>query len=206
MRGVFRTLGKVIRRVRRVYELNSYDDFTIAEYFRRQGADIGEHTRISLRSLGTEPWLIKVGDHCSISAGVRLVTHDGSTWVFTTELPSLQKFGPIEIRNNCYIGVDAVILPGVTIGPNSIVGAGAVVTKDVPPDTIAAGVPARPLRDIDSYRQELIKTWSVQRPEGYMTDLREGVFHPPAVIQRHKAKDNNRKLLREHLVKMFRDR
>lgn len=53
---------------------------------------------------------------------------------------------PVKICSNCDIGINAVILPGVTIGKGSIVGAGAVVTKDVEPDTIVAGVPAKVLK------------------------------------------------------------
>jgi maltose O-acetyltransferase len=53
---------------------------------------------------------------------------------------------PIKIEDDVWVGFQAIILPGVTIGRGSIVGAGAVVTKDVPPYTVVVGVPARPLR------------------------------------------------------------
>ena len=56
---------------------------------------------------------------------------------------------PIIIKKNCWICSSATILGGVTIGENSIVAAGAVVTKDVPPNSIVAGVPARVIREID---------------------------------------------------------
>ena len=55
---------------------------------------------------------------------------------------------PTLVKKGASIGSGAVIVAGVTIGENAIVGAGAVVTKDVPPDTIVAGVPAKKLRDI----------------------------------------------------------
>ena len=55
---------------------------------------------------------------------------------------------PIVIKRNAWIGAAATILPGVTIGENAVVEAGAVVTTDVPPDTIAGGVPARHIRHI----------------------------------------------------------
>jgi len=55
---------------------------------------------------------------------------------------------PIVIERNAWIGAGAIILPGITIGENSIVGAGAVVTKDVPPNTVVVGNPAKIIRTI----------------------------------------------------------
>ena len=55
---------------------------------------------------------------------------------------------PVHIENNVWIGAGAVILPGVTIGENSVIGAGSVVTKDIPPDVVAVGSPCRVLRTI----------------------------------------------------------
>ena len=59
--------------------------------------------------------------------------------------------GAIKIGNNVSIGTSAMILPGITIGDNAIVGAGAVVTHDVAPNTIVAGVPAREIETIEAY-------------------------------------------------------
>jgi len=56
--------------------------------------------------------------------------------------------GPVKLKTGCWIGIGAVILPGVTIGENSIVGANAVVTHDVPPNTIVTGIPAKLLKKI----------------------------------------------------------
>ncbi len=52
------------------------------------------------------------------------------------------------MKRNCWIGANSVILPGVTIGENSVVAAGSVVTKDVPADTVVAGVPARVIKNV----------------------------------------------------------
>jgi hypothetical protein len=57
---------------------------------------------------------------------------------------------PVVIRRKAWIGAGAIILPGVTVGENAIVAAGAVVTKDVPDNTIVAGVPAKTLRRINT--------------------------------------------------------
>ena len=64
--------------------------------------------------------------------------------------------GEIKIGNNVFIGVNAIILPGVTIGDNSINAAGSVVTKSCKGNTIFAGNPARPIGDIDeSYKKKI---------------------------------------------------
>ena len=67
---------------------------------------------------------------------------------------------PITIKDGCWICSGAIICGGVTIGENSIVAAGAVVTKDIPPDSIVAGVPARIIRKIDeSDRMDVWETY-----------------------------------------------
>ncbi len=196
-----RTLIGWIKRFRQRAELSQYDDYSIAELFRAQGARIGANNRLCVRSLGPEPYLISIGNHCTLSVNVMLNTHDGGTWLFTDEIPSLQHFGPIEILDNCFIGARAIVMPGVRIGPNSIVGAGAVVTKDVPPSTIVAGCPARKVSDLQDYKRRVIEAWSEQRPKNYMAGLIDGRSYPPSVIFEKKIADAA--LLRSHLEHLF---
>ena len=68
--------------------------------------------------------------------------------------PALREQGyqfnrPIHIGRNCWIGAGAVVLPGVTIGDNTVVGAGSVVTRDLPANVVAVGCPCRVLREIE---------------------------------------------------------
>ena len=63
----------LLQKIKNIIELSKYNDFTIAEYFRKQGAQIGENNRIELRSLSTEPYLIKIGNHCTIALNVLTV-------------------------------------------------------------------------------------------------------------------------------------
>lgn len=91
--------------------------------------------------------LISIGDNCIITSGVTILAHDASLY------PDLNfaKIGKVEIRNNTFIGVNSIILPGVSIGPNVIVGAGSVVSEDVPENSIVAGNPARIIAKKDEF-------------------------------------------------------
>jgi len=75
---------------------------------------IGKNCRIYADLQGSEPYLIKIGNNCTISNGVKLVTHDGGVWIFRNKYPSLQKFGTIEIQNNCFIGENAKTIDKIT--------------------------------------------------------------------------------------------
>jgi acetyltransferase-like isoleucine patch superfamily enzyme len=102
---------------------------------------------------GSEPFLISIGKRVIISDGVVFLTHDGGTAVFNDqeEYKDVIKYGRITIHDNCFIGYRAMIMPGVEIGPNSVVAAGSVVTRSIPPDSVAAGFPARSVMTRDEY-------------------------------------------------------
>lgn len=101
-------------------------------------------------SIPSEPKLVSIGNNVSISANVRFITHD----VIQSMLQQMNDsrypagkngfyMGKIEVLDNVVIGADVTILYNVRIGPNALVAAGSVVTKDVPEDAIVAGNPAR---------------------------------------------------------------
>lgn len=113
------------------------------EYARRIGVRIGSGCRISTTSWGSEPYLIEIGNNVHLTAGVSFVTHDGGVWAFRRTIPAFDVFGSIMIGDDCYIGNNAIILPGIRIGRTCIVGANSVVTKSIPNGVVAAGNPAR---------------------------------------------------------------
>jgi acetyltransferase-like isoleucine patch superfamily enzyme len=185
--------------IRTRLQLIGYDDLTISKYFRKQGAIIGDGCRIFPRALGTEPYLVRIGNRVSIAAGVTFITHDGGAALFRDEIQDLQVFGPIVIGDNCVIGLNAIIFGNVTIGPNSIVSAGSVVISDVPADTIVMGVPARPMGSTTKYKEKCIERWKLQRPP-------DATIEPGATWWTSKNYATNRALLRAHLTQLFADR
>ena len=120
---------------------------------------MGEDCRLPSTNFGSELWLIEIGDHVEITGEVYFITHDGATWVIrgNERAKDVIKYGKIVIKDNCFVGLGSVILPGVTIGPNSIVAAGSVVTKDVEPDSVVAGNPAKKISTASEYLGKCIR-------------------------------------------------
>ena len=103
----------------------------------------------------TEPWIITLGDNVHITDGVKFITHDGGTLLFRDRVPDLEITKPITVGNNVYFGNNVIVLPGVTIGSNVVIGAGAVVSRDIPDNSVAVGVPARVIKSADEYFEKL---------------------------------------------------
>ncbi len=110
-------------------------------FYRPPGIKIGAHTVINRDVLLDGRSGLTIGDNISISEGVMILTleHDPSSPTFE------QRGAPVAIHGRAFIGAQAMILPGVTIGEGAVVAARAVVTHDVAPYLIVAGVPARPI-------------------------------------------------------------
>lgn len=123
--------------------------------FLKNGGKIGEACEIHPSVVfGSEPYLIEIGNKVRITDGCKFITHDGGMWVLRNLYPDMKeadKFGRIIIRDNVNIGWNVIIMPGVTIGENVVIGAGAVVTKDIPDNSIAAGIPAKVIESITDY-------------------------------------------------------
>jgi len=139
-----RILGELVRRIDPVL------------YARRLGVRVGERCKLISTSFGSEPYLVTIGNHVEVTDGVRFITHDGAVWVLRDESPNIDVLAPITVEDNVFIGMNAIILPGVTIGSNSVIAAGAVVTKNVASGTVVAGVPARLVCTIDEYRRRSV--------------------------------------------------
>lgn len=144
----------------KLYRVINFGVVTDLKRFRREGGVIGKDCEIHEQvEFGSEPYLITIGDHVRITRGVKFITHDGGVWVLrqNEELFDIDVIGPIKIGNNVHIGWNAIIMPNVTIGDNCIIGAGAIVTKDIPSNSVAVGVPARVVENINEYREKILE-------------------------------------------------
>lgn len=108
---------------------------------------IGDHTRVGLHNTVIGP--VTIGSHVNLAQGITVtaLNHNFAEKGLRIDEQGIST-NPVTIGNDIWIGANAVILPGVTIGDHSVVAAGAVVTKDVPPHTLVAGVPAKIIKEL----------------------------------------------------------
>lgn len=106
-------------------------------------------------SWSTEPWLISIGRNVFITNNVSFISHDGGTLLFRHLVPDLEITKPIKIGCDVYIGNNVLVMPGVTIGNKVIIGAGAIVSRDIPDNSVAVGIPARVIKTTDEYFEKI---------------------------------------------------
>jgi acetyltransferase-like isoleucine patch superfamily enzyme len=131
----------------------------------------------ALMKEASNPKYIRLGNNIRIGTAVFLC-HDGSVHVVNRAFGTkIDRTGKIDVRDNVFIGEHVLILPDVTIGPNAIVAAGAVVSRDVPENSVVAGVPARPVARLD----EVVERWKEEmqsRPWAELIARRKGEWDP----------------------------
>lgn len=143
---------------------------TYVNYLRSKGCQIGENTRF-FDPMGTEiditkPELIHIGKNVQITAGCKIVTHGFDWYVLNGVYGDIMgSAGEVNIGNNVFLGMNTIILKGVSIGNNVIVGAGSLVNKDIPDNVVAAGNPVRIIDNLDNYYS---KRLSLQKDEAYI--------------------------------------
>ncbi len=122
----------------------------------------GKHTKIGDHffanfnlTIQDDTW-VTIGDHCNFGPNVTIVTPlhpmlpmERRTILDKDGIPRRMCYAkPVKIGNDCWLGANVVVCPGVTIGDNCVIGAGSVVTRDIPPNTFAAGNPCRVIREL----------------------------------------------------------
>lgn len=126
------------------------------KFAKRIGVNLGDNCHIYGKvAWGSEPWIITLGNDVHITDGVKFITHDGGTLLYRDLVPDLEITKPIKLGNKVYVGNNVIFLPGVTVGNNVIIGAGAVVSRDIPDNSVAVGVPAKVIKTADEYLEKL---------------------------------------------------
>lgn len=128
-------------------------------YYRKAGMEIGKNCRIYTSQFGSEPFLISIGNKVTITSGVKILTHDGSTWLMNDDKGRRYLYKRVKIGNNIFIGVNSVIMPGVAIEDNVIVAAGSIVTKSIPSGVIVGGNPAKIIGSFNQYKKNVLDNY-----------------------------------------------
>lgn len=113
---------------------------------------IGANTYINSNLTLVDDYKITIGKDCLIAPNV-VISTTGHPIEPSMRTKGMYSF-PVTIGNNVWIGMGAMILPGVTIGDNSVIGAGSVVSRDIPANVIAMGAPCKVIREINDYDKE----------------------------------------------------
>lgn len=125
-------------------------------YFHAQG----EGCYFQNFNFGVEPHLLSFGNNVRVASGVRFINHDifGDVLLYKNSINQyIRRVGKIVIGNNVLIGSNSLIMYDVNIGNNVIIAAGSCVTKDVPDNSIVAGVPARVIGNFEDYERKFIE-------------------------------------------------
>ena len=123
---------KIIDLIKRIVDPNHCSTEAYISYLKKNGVSIGDHTMIYSPRHTTidiqKPYLISIGSYCKITTGVIILAHDYSISVARRVFGEfIGGTGPVHIGDNCFLGMNAIILPGTTLGNNCIVGAGSIV-------------------------------------------------------------------------------
>lgn len=122
--------------------------------YKSMGVKIGKGTKIAatVDIDGSAPEMITIGKKVWVTRGVMLLCHQRDLAFYEVGKPVMDcplKYAPIVIKDGAHIGIGSIIMPGVTIGEGAIIGAGSVVTRDIPPYSVAVGTPAKVIKTFE---------------------------------------------------------
>lgn len=138
------------------FEYYRFSEKSYERFLRKKGVKLGKNTYwgyIKTINIDTSrPSLVEIGDNVRIDTGMTILTHDYPTWVFKHVYNDfINSSGKVKIGNNVYFAQYCTVLKGVTIGDNCIIGFGSIITKDIPPNSVAVGRPAKVISTLEEY-------------------------------------------------------
>ncbi|MDD7273541.1 MAG: acyltransferase [Prevotella sp.] len=147
-------LSKILYKLKKIYRISSNDRFI--NYLKAEGVTIGKNvlfreprtTAIDL----SRPCLISIGSNVDINTHFTIMTHDFCNYVFRNAFSDyINSSGRVNIGSNIYFGRDVTILKGASVGNNCIIGAGSIITKDIPDNSVAVGAPCKVICSLEEY-------------------------------------------------------
>lgn len=147
---------RIFGRMSRIYSRSNSDHF--CKYLRNKGIRVGDGCHFDPKTTHidmTRPSLISIGDNCYMNRGFTILTHDWVTHVFIhSGKEFVNSSGHVTIGNNVGFGENVTVLKGVRIGDNCFIGAGSVVSTDIPSGSVAVGYPCKVVRTLDEYYEK----------------------------------------------------
>lgn len=124
---------------------------------KNRGLNIGKNNRLSeVPDFGSEPYLVSIGDNNAIASGVKFITHDGG--LFTVNklkgYENVRDFRRISVGNECFIGLNSILMPGAKMNDRCVLGSGSVLTSTMPEGTVYAGTPAKFICTLEEYAEK----------------------------------------------------
>lgn len=186
--GLFK--NKLIQAVSDISRFIQYGDLP-TWYYVKKGMKVGDRfdrqsgTRLDISNC----WLIEIGNNVVLANRVQFLAHDDSA----EQLCGYRKVGKIVIGNDVFIGANSLVLPGVVIGDGCVIGAGSVVTKSIPANSVAIGVPAQVVGTTEEYRAKIQTDIELAKKEGRMLDIQYDVHcRPNKDVSQLQLDDNKR--------------
>ena len=118
----------------------------------KDGLILGKNFQLERNSYldSSFPWLIEIGNNVTLAPEVMVLSHDGST----QKVIGYSKIGKVQIGDNVFIGSKSIILPNTKIGNNTIIGAGSIVSGEIPGDVIVTGTPAKVVMTVEEFKKK----------------------------------------------------
>lgn len=132
-----------------------------AELLRNKFFYLGKNVELYTTHIGTEPYLISIHDNVTCATGVRFLNHDVSCFnmarVVGVEKTAVDKVGSIVLYENAFVGAYSILMPNTSVGKNSVVAAGSVVTKHIPDGEVWGGCPAKYIMKTSDYATKVVR-------------------------------------------------
>jgi acetyltransferase-like isoleucine patch superfamily enzyme len=166
-------MSTILGSLRARYDPEYMSSSQYISFLKKKGVTIGEGTRFFGHVFidYTRPCLVEIGRKCNLTDGVKLLTHSYDWAVLREKFGEvLCSSGKVVLQDNVFVGFNAIILKGVTIGKNTIIGAGSVVTHSIPSNCVAAGNPCKIIMTLEEYHEKR-KAAYVEEAKAYALEI-----------------------------------